>query len=713
MKNTKMRCRVAIPLMLFMLILLITTLLVVISNTSMNNVHAAQNPTFIQVHFDGNGGTQTTPHNGFVWAIKGSNISPAQAPSYQMDGMQFVGWSPVRIPPGQEITDKDKLTRMMKLNYYLMGTAISANSTELAPGHWQAVTRYAVWADARYEVRFELNGGRLEHGALAISVAPGIRPLAPFVYRPGYVLYAWESHTAIGGERLFPVPTPLPPQPAHAMVFMAVWRSLNPRPISRPVYCYSGYRLLYLPSMGNMVFTSRGVPALTHDGEIMTFNEDTGELTDELRRRVALVETTLAGNRHYVINYGVRGLASLNQNDTLYLVRLMANTSANRGHARHILLRRVRRSGFINDGWSFVGMPRYDYTDIWGNPIRTRYLTAPEPLFSLPLPGLPRVDFFLRAGVYGRQMPRWGQVRDLLVEIRRLEDDYGIDLNIPGSIRSDTRYDLGRRMRITYGTGQLMDTINAPIICNLARPLIRDNNGDYIDFFGNRVPTRTIGTHRYLLDQSGERVRSVTQIALENNYTLVFSWIWDTRGFRLTIPSRRYVISARPFEYRVYDMNGVRLCDRPYYIPPDDSTLAENDARQRYPDLFAGHNWWNRLPPWLFVPLDNLRQLVGLPDNGWGWIGTIALGSVIGFVGLVVGVLMLVGFILLMSVIGPLIAPALPVIGSAVTAFLKMLVSGIVVIITAPVSMFGGGKEKSKNNAYNLPQYTNKNNHYQ
>jgi len=66
-----------------------------------------------------------------------------------------------------------------------------------------------------------------------------------------------------------------------------------------------------------------------------------------------------------------------------------------------------------------------------------------------------------------------------------------------------------------------------------------------------------------------------------------------------------------------------------------------------------------------------------------------------------------------MSVIGPLIAPALPVIGSAVTAFLKMLVSGIVVIITAPVSMFGGGKEKSKNNAYNLPQYTNKNNHYQ
>jgi len=165
--------------------------------------------------------------------------------------------------------------------------------------------------------------------------------------------------------------------------------------------------------MGNMVFNSNGVPAVTHDGEIVTYDEDTGVMTDELRRRIELVATTLQGARHYVAGYGHYRFAQINQNDELFLLGLRANTAFNRGARRNILVRRTRRSGFWNDLNNMFGNTQYRYTDIFGNEINVRYLYGVIMRINLPS-NLPTIGIGGNPNFIGVRVPRWGTIRDLL-----------------------------------------------------------------------------------------------------------------------------------------------------------------------------------------------------------------------------------------------------------------------------------------------------------
>jgi len=728
MINFNKRLRIILPAVLLLLALLAIVGIVM----RVNPVSAATlHPVFIQVHFDGNGGTLTSPHTGSAWVIKGNGVNLAGRPTYEIVGLQFLGWSNVRIPHGQDIPDTAKLSRIQN-GHYLTGAAIASDSYEIAPYVWQAVTRYAVWGVAYFDSIFELNGGTLTDGNLRQSIRFGTRPLAPTAIRDGYILYAWEFSLGAGNTEQVVVPQFLPFQPNYARVFRAVWYAQGAveelpdgsRQFRRPVYCYSGQRLFFFPALGNMVVNALGRPALTHDGELMTYNEDTGELSDERRRHIDLVARTIAGARRYVINYRRYNMVMVNQNDVLFKIGLRPNTSHNPySFIRHILLTRTRRTGLWYDGLAFLGNPQYDYSDIWGTVIPTRYLTNPDPTLPIPSNILFAKHYALQAAIgvtlLAWRLPPWGTVRDLMREIVRIEDEYGIALDVPGSIRSDRRYDLGGRIRVESDTGQLMCTVNSPLICNLARPLIRDNAGNYIDFFGNTLTIATTDGQQYVLDQSGEFIRAAARTALEDNYTLVFPWLENSKGVWLQVPAKARIMSVNPFVYRVYDLNGYRLCDTPEFRPPEDNSSMENSARERYPELFVGANWWNQLPPWLFTPLDNLRLWVGLPDSGIGWIGTVALGLGIGIVAFIIALILLaiiiaviVGIIILLSAVAPAIAPMLPMLGSALVSLLQLLGSGFVSIVTAPVALISGSS-KSKRSMYpRNRQHKHKRHHY-
>lgn len=220
-------------------------------------------------------------------------------------------------------------------------------------------------------------------------------------------------------------------------------------------------------------------------------------------------------------------------------------------------------------------------------------------------------------------------------------------------------------------TGQLTDTFNFVLICNLARPVIRNSDGDYTDFFGNRLPIRTIEGRQFVLDQSGAVIRSVTRY-IENNETLSFVWVRAENGVMLQIPARLHIVSASPFEYRLYDMNGNRLCDRPYFVPPENDRLTEDDARERYPELFVGHNWWDNLPLWLRIPLNGIRNLFRLPDNAFGWILSIGIGIIAGIILKVIAVGLIILFAVAIAFLAPIIAPLLPSIMSGLGMLAKM-----------------------------------------
>ena len=476
-----------------------------------------------------------------------------------------------------------------------------------------------------------------------------------------------------------PSPPPVPPPPTIPPPnIQRPPQEINPPPPSVepgqsgrfPIVDSLGNRLFFLPSMGNMVFGSNGVPAVTHDGELVTYDENTGTLSDELNRRVELVATTMQGARHYVAGYGRYRFAQINQNDELFLLGLRANTAFNRGPRRNILVRRTRRSGFWNDLNGFFGNPQYTYTDIFGNEIHIRYLYGV--LMRINLPGnLPTIGIGGNPNFIGVRVPRWGTIRDLLVEIYRLENYYGVDIDVPGTIRSETRYDKGGRIRV-LPTGQLTDTFNFVLICSLARPIARNSDGDYMDFFGNRLPIRTIEGRQFVLDQSGAVIRSIAGY-IENNDTLSFPWVRAQDGAWLQVPARLYVVSPSPFVYRLYDMNGYRLCDRPYFIPPEDDRLTEDDARERHPELFEGYNWWDNLPPWLRVPLNGIRSLLGLPNNAFGWIAAIIIAVLVGVILKVIAIVLLILIAVAIGFLAPIIAPILP-----------QIISGLGVVVKGP-----------------------------
>jgi len=185
------------------------------------------NPTFVMALFDANGGRLAHFHDQSMFVIDGHNIPRAQAPVYVREGYSFLGFSRVRIAPGQVPNDPELRDRLEN-NFYLRNiAAVRDHSNEILP-----VRLYAVWEVRQLDVRFELNGGTIVSGDARQSVEYGTRAVAPTVVREGYFLHGWETNRYDFGG--FDTHTPgffnvlrgeqLPNTPDSDIIFFARWR---------------------------------------------------------------------------------------------------------------------------------------------------------------------------------------------------------------------------------------------------------------------------------------------------------------------------------------------------------------------------------------------------------------------------------------------------------------------------------------------------------
>jgi len=459
------------------------------------------------------------------------------------------------------------------------------------------------------------------------------------------------------------------------------------------VHDRDGNKLYYLPSMSNVVFTSAGV-VTTNNGDFVYFNENTQTFNDSLQRRAELVETTLQGATHYVVQFGNYSVVSINFSDALFKVGLRPNTAFNSGGARDILVRRIWCNNFWHNVFRPIGDQCHYFSDIFGNIIDRRYIQS--------APFNPVSTMFVGRGtgqLFGIPIPRWGTIADLLVEVRYLQEQ-GIDIDIGGgggdggenggSIPTQgLRYDLGGLIRIR-STGQLSDTLNYPLIYSEARPVWRDaENTTYTDSFGNELSIVTTNNRDYLTDTSGGVVRSI--LGYLETERLYFVWI-NVGEIRAQVPARTRTVSTDPFKLQFYDMNGNRLCDKDYFIQPDDHPATEADRRQNWPEDFPDMEW--------ILWLRNFFSDVGAWfSNNWQWLVIV----------IVIVLLVIVGLIIF-GTVGPAIAPVLGIaikgIITGITVALKAVVFGIkfvvkgiavgikalsmglVAVITAPAKLF-------------------------
>ena len=355
----------------------------------------------------------------------------------------------------------------------------------------------------------------------------------------------------------------------------------------RYVYDEGENKLMYNRVTG-MVFSEKGV-VYNHDSQPLTYDDNTEQFEDSIKRRMELVERSTHGLQNYYLMFGKYKVRSIGIHDELYVVTIKAKTDFNKGKAYDMLITRV----WVSNPWYLylLGLyGSYEYYDLYGHEIEYKYL---ETRLVTLLVGTGTLGY----GSVLTKFEKWGTVKDLLDEIVFLMEIAPPDGSPMGEFALDTvtgaflRDDRGQKIRIKEG--QLIDPMGWPLIGADARPLWwREDVHTYTTHKGELLEC---GENNVLKDKDGFIAHSViSNVIAGTRIYLIYVNILDGEGTvdpsisgKFLIPATAKTISISPYEAEFYDMNG-KLIPEWEIIEPE---VSVDDRKEHWPEEFPEPEW--------------------------------------------------------------------------------------------------------------------------
>ena len=479
---------------------------------------------------------------------------------------------------------------------------------------------------------------------------------------------------------------------------------------TQPIRDWNGRPLRYIPQLG-LVFTPDGIVTDENFNPVM-FNESTQEFTTADERSAELVRITMIGMSGYTLQFGNCAVRSVNIRDNLFLVGLRPNTPLNASNeVRDILLLRTRRTGLWYDtNYLLTGRAVFDYADMRGIHVPEDFLVSARlvpawlsvatliggtvtggPIgFAAAVVGLNVVNRVAHA----IQIPRWGTIEDLSVEIRRLMDEGLLteDLalcpttNLP-VVASCTPITNFVKVRICPFNNQLRDYMGNPVISTRdARPVWWDGQG-YIGHFGEPV---AIHPHTRLLGhgvvEGGVFVSWTNSVRtfgrdprrLYNVYINILDEQGNPTGRRAQIPATAVNVGQNAAGHVIlnfYDMRGNRITE-PELHRPDGHPITDNDREEHWPEEFDAPRWVRDLPLWLRNIINMVRNILDLPNTNIGWIVAAGATVLLAFIAFA----LFISVIILICVLMYFALPYLP----AISKFVGFGVKGLGGLLSLP-----------------------------